>query len=331
LFEPDVKSELQRIVATFKKRFLELTKHECPDMPADFLSQAPEKSRQAVASDSQQQGSPPGSNLLQPVLATFDENVPRKVLSEQQVAQTLETQEIDWTIWAHSQNLANKVCEKIQHSAAAMVCSDLWINNPVTAKLKWQRPVEHGVFSRWKVLAGDVLQPKQLLMVPYIAGPEKLSTKKCLSPDAIVVTVQYQGASTCFWVKSDICSQSAEWVKTRGEDKMDNFSRSMFWACHRSHKEAEFNCELVDMQSSIVVCSQWNGIPDAGREPTAVTTVVTVPVLVNTKKIEQGSEIIVKCSPPQKAEKPEKKARNWVTDAMRSFKEPEKASSSSGV
>ena len=312
----EVDVELKRIGGVYKKKFEELTTFECTDMPDRLKGPPPQKADSAE------------SKVLMPVLAQFDEQNPRTVLSQQQSEVQLKRKEIDWTVWARSQTLKEKLHDKVQLSAAAMLCMDLFLIHPVTADLKWVRPVEGDAFTRWKVLAGESLEAKQLVMVPYISGPEKLGVKKSLSPDSIVVTVQDGTASASYWVKSDLCTQSVEWVKERGEDKVDNYSRSIFWACYRSHHENEWNCELFDMKSSIVVCSQWHSIPDSKLEPEAKTTEVTVQVLMNTKKIEKGSEIIVKCPPPAKAERVEKKPRTWITDAVKTSKEVEKPSSS---
>ena len=52
------------------------------------------------------------------------------------------------------------------------------------------------------------------------------------------------------------------------------------------------------MKNSVTRCTQWNTVTGMGLAAKARTTVVTVPVIVNTRKICKGDEVVVKCAPP---------------------------------
>ena len=182
---------------------------------------------------------------------------------------------------------------------------------------------------QWKVTTLEDFAPQTLLLVPYIAGPDRLLVdKRSLSPDAIVVTVQSGQKIVTMSVSPDFSSKTDEQVaELMGDKAFANNSRSIFWACRRSSKQEEWNCELVDMKTSVTVCTQWNSVSDLGLQPSATATVVTVPVLVNTAKIPKGHEIVLKCDPPPIKPKAAKKAdRTWEDDAksLISAKKPKK-------
>ena len=86
----------------------------------------------------------------------------------------------------------------------------------------------------------------------------------------------------------------------------------------RSSKETEWNCEKCHVQSNHVVIHKWNSLKTMHHMgPESSATTVEVPVLVNTRKIPKGTEVVAKCDPPPppKAQATNKKARTWETDA----------------
>ena len=98
-----------------------------------------------------------------------------------------------------------------------------------------------------------------------------------------------------------------------------SISRSMFWACRRSPKESEWNCEASDLSNSVVTCNQWNSIPGVKVQPEGTTLSVKVPVLINTKTIPKGTEVVVRGKVPAPKVAPVKKRRTWEDDARQEY------------
>ena len=99
-----------------------------------------------------------------------------------------------------------------------------------------------------------------------------------------------------------------------------------FWAVGRTtvqelHKknwlgsrgQSEFNMGLVDKEFSVVTVGSVKGAS------VAKTTFVTVPMLVNTKDVKQGTELIMEITPVEAGSK--RKAASWKDDA-KSQKKP---------
>ena len=241
---------------------------------------------------------------------------------------------MNWKNWQNDKEVKDRVNHGLIKSAAYTAWVNLWFGAPEVDKLEVSKPGEKGADGKpdgktkqWKVTTLEDFAPQTLLLVPYIAGPERFVDKRTLSPDAIVVTVQSGQKFGTFSVSPDISLKSVEEVaEMMGDKAFASNSRSIFWACRRSSKQEEWNCELVDMKTSLTVCTQWNSVSGLGLNPSATATVVTVPVLVNTAKIPKGHEIVLKCDPPPPKVKAKKADRTWEDDAksLISAKKPKK-------
>ena len=102
----------------------------------------------------------------------------------------------------------------------------------------------------------------------------------------------------------------------------------MFWGIERDHREDKWNCELVRVPVNSVLamgftCSQHF----ADKTVLNQTSVVTVPVLTNTRKIAKDEHVVLKWSQvPKKDNKPGKE-RTWVDEAKEADKGKAKQSS----
>ena len=209
----------------------------------------------------------------------------------------------------------------------------------------------NGKCGKFTVQAVEDIEEGNLLLVPYIAAVEKLCYSKSIHPDAIVVMVQEQAvevdhtvnvegegitdakgkkvkslkhteriknAQVTYSVSPDCSLRSDAEVKEKGGK--DIVSRCPFWACKRSSKETEWNCDLFYVQSNSVVIHKWQGLKiKQHMRPDSCATNVDVPVLVNTRKIPKGTEVVLKCDPPAPPKKQDanKNKRTWETDAKR--------------
>jgi hypothetical protein len=208
------------------------------------------------------------------------------------------------------------------------------------------------------VKAVEDIEEMNLLLVPYMAGVERLCYSKSVHPDAIAVMVQEQSlevdhninvegegitdasrkivkslqqiariknAQVTYSVSPDICLRSDAEMKDKGGKVI--VSRCPFRACKRSSEETDWNCELFYVQSNHVVIHKWNSLKiKQHMRPDSCATNVDVPVLVNTRKIPKGTEVVLKCDPPPPPKKQDanKNKRTWETDAKRM--QPPKAS-----
>ena len=245
-------------------------------------------------------------------IAQFDANG-KLIARDEDEKPTPPAEVINWKKWQTDSEVKDRVNHGLVTSAAYTAWSNLWFGAPAVKAVEVVKATEHNIGKAkptrpWIVTTLEDLEPQSLLMVPYIAGLEKLQNKRMLNPDAIVVTVQVGEKIETLWVVPDFSNKTDEQVaELMGDKAFANNSRSTFWACRRSSKEGDWNCELVDMKTSVTVCTQWNCVSGLGLSPTATATVVTVPVLVNTRKIPKAGEIVLKCDPPPQVKPKPKK------------------------
>ena len=306
--EDDVQKKMLGIGSKFKTRYEQMSKEECKDMPSEFASSG-SGAEPAQSTQSTQRRAP---------IAQFD-SAGKVIPVEVPVVVDLTEVTIDWKGWSKDSAGAVMMDAKMK-ALAYSACVQMWVGQ---AQAVTEHPLElvkpvlkpDQLSKTWVVRATEDIEKDQLLLVPYVATPDRLSDKKSLSPDAIVVTVQCGAIRKTFWVAPDFVARSDEDLRAKGSEKVG--SRSLFWACKRSSKDDEWNCDLEDMKSSVVVCSEWNGISVEDMEPEAMTVVVTVPVLVNKRKIVKGSAVVMKCEPPkvQPVVDKKKKGRTWEDDA----------------
>ena len=254
------------------------------------------------------------------VLAQFDAK--GKLIQEAQPEERHEREfdNIDWKQWQTDKEIADRINQARARSNAYCAWATVWLTAPEVKHIEVVRKCEQdgGKMERWQVRALEDFKPQTLLIAPYIAGPEKVLEKLSMHPDAAVVTVQ-SGVDRLrtFSFAPDFSNKSEEEVaELMAETAYITNSRSLFWACRRSSKEQEWNCEYVDMKNSVTACTQWNSVSALGLDPSAAATVVTVQVIVNTRKIPKGEEVVVKCAPPAPAKpKPKRGDRTWEDDA----------------
>ena len=98
----------------------------------------------------------------------------------------------------------------------------------------------------------------------------------------------------------------------------------LFWGVARDHRQEMWNCELVEVLVNVV---QALGFSASGKfQDSSVmsqTTVVTVPVLTNTREIKKDEQVILKWTAPPKKEK-EAKEKTWITEATAKAKQAPK-------
>ncbi len=194
---------------------------------------------------------------------------------------------------------------------------DLARRSPGTPKLLVTTPVIEGEkAAQWKVIAQEDFQEKELILVPFLSSAERLMEKLNMSPDAIVVTVQEESETQCFHVTRHFDTMTDENLH-KAHRKHKNMSRSPFWACERSHQAEKFNCELIEVTTTVVSCFQWNSIGNPQWAPMTSNCKVSIPVLVNTAPIKSGDEVVLKAEAPQKQKPKEKRpASTWETQAL---------------
>ena len=232
----------------------------------------------------------------------------------------LQEETLNWRAWQQDKEIKDLQVTATCRYLAYCICAQMWFQQPEPKNLEIVKPVIGSEKSKkWVVRALAEFAPGTLVLVPYVANAEKISFTRALHPDAIVVTVQSPESTTeqTAWICPDFSTKSDAEVKEKGDTKWVGQSRSLFWACGRSPHDKEWNCDFVDMKSSHTMCLQWNSVGGMELNPQASATVVTVPVIVNTRQILQGDAVVVKCPPPlQKPKKNTvKKLRTWEDDA----------------
>ena len=320
-----VDKQLKIVATKFESRFQQLIGEES-GVPVKFINNTPAP---AVVDKPASSGS--GAELVMTAaVAKFDAQgklIPQfEKVEPRQLERTM-----DWKKWHDDKELADRIDRAVRKRMAYCIWGNMWSHAPQVTNIELVRKVNaRGELEKaWAVRATEEFQPNTLMMVPYIAGADKVLDKKPLNPDAIVVTVQSGAETETFWMTPDFSSRPEEEVaELLDELAFVKHSRSLFWACKRSPKEKEWNCELVDMKSSMTARTQWNSVSELGLSPSATATVVTVQVLVNTRTIPKGGEITVKTDPPKKKEEKAERKRTWEDDAKKQLlveKQREKA------
>ena len=85
-----------------------------------------------------------------------------------------------------------------------------------------------------------------------------------------------------------------------------------FWVMKRQREGDEINCELKTQYITVLDCYDWSDLQKQGARVDGIiggnTHVVWYPMIVNTKRIREGQEIILKDFTPEE-EKPDKKRK----------------------
>ena len=304
-----LQEEIKKVGMTYAKIFHKMTNHSCEDMPKELIVSA----ASAVADQTKQTG-----HEACPVILQFDES--GQIVNDHlvQVLGAKKDDSICWKAWQDDKELLKCRTQDAVLSLVHHVCNDLWLRNSPSIELKFTKALsKDGKETNSWILAADTdIAASTLVLVPYVGGATSVTVKKSLAPDAVMVVVKQDGGTEVVWIQPSICYLTDGVLKLK-ERNLHTISRSPFWACRRHHDVDKYNCELHSLQHNIVNCAQWNGICDT-TEPVASTSVVTVPVIINTKDIKKGSEIIVKCDPPPP---PKAKAvpgpRTWQADVKK--------------
>ena len=315
---------LQGVGTSFSARYEQLIGEKC-GLPAKWCLPPTEK-KQPVEPPPASSGSG-ADNVRMASIAQFDADGKLIVRTEEKQPITIPV--IDWKKWQSDREVNDRVGKHHARTVAYSACAKVWFGAPEVNNIEVVKPSEIGKEKnkRWLVKALEDFEPEKLLMVPYISGPERLLDKTSIHPEAIVVTVQSGDDMKTFAVMPDFSTKTeAQVAEVIGDKAYAANSRSIFWACKRSSKEEECNCEIVDMKTSVTACTQWNSVSGMGLNPSATASVVTVPVLVNRRKIPKGDEVVVKVAPPPvKAKQPKKNdSRTWEHDAKSLMAPPKK-------
>ena len=289
---------------------MQLTHTYCENMPADLLPTIDNDKGVPVVT---------GQSKLKAVLAKFDSEGHD---ISQAITEQLSEERLDWSVWSEDARLKDWMTTESMRADAFSAYWQMWSSMPQPPRLELVKPVINNELStKWMVRAGKDIEVGQLVLIPYLGSPHRLQVKKCVHPDAIVVTVQAMTMTSVadtrtYWANPDTTCDISFTANACPKGP------SLFWACKRSSRESECNCEVQEMRSHIVTCSEWNGLSGSELPPEAASTRVQIPVIVNTTKILTGSYLVVKCEPPapKVVVKSAKRAKTWEDDAKRTIK-----------
>ena len=116
----------------------------------------------------------------------------------------------------------------------------------------------------------------------------------------------------------EVAGENLEWKPVH--------SAHLFWGIARDHREENWNCELIQVPVNNIQALGFSA-SEVFQERVVLsqTTVVTVPVITNTRAVQQGEELVLKWKePPQKEKKV--KEKTWMTEAKDAAKEATKSS-----
>ena len=100
----------------------------------------------------------------------------------------------------------------------------------------------------------------------------------------------------------------------QGEEWSPKHSPFMFWGIRRSHEEDKWNCEIEAVVVNLVLAAGFNETAHfAGEDPVSDAAFVELPVLVNTRAICKGEEVVLRCMAPAPKEK-KTKVKTWQSE-----------------
>lgn len=160
---------------------------------------------------------------------------------------------------------------------------------------------------RLTVVATREIPKGSLALTAVATDPSHLimaSMASIVHPNAVQVkysTTSADGAtdSTVFWLSPDcniprtpkVVGESLEWSRQH--------SAWLFWALHRNHEEDKWNCELEHATCHLVACLGFNSEKLCKSiSPSNYTAEAQIPLIVNTRTIMSGEEVVLRCSPP---------------------------------
>lgn len=186
------------------------------------------------------------------------------------------------------------------------------------------------VSGRLTVVATREIPKGSLALTAVATDPNHLimaSMTSIVHPNAVQVkysTTSTDGVtdSTVFWLSPDcnipkppkVVGESVEWSR--------NNSAWLFWALHRNHEEAKWNCELDHATCHLVACLGFNSEKlGQSTSPLNYTAEAQMPLIVNTRTIMSGEEVVLRCSPPVPQTK-KTKIDTWQTVHASKNKKP---------
>lgn len=314
--EEAIRGEVSEVLLRVKK--LALGK-QFPPLPFPFSAEDLEE-KVLPQESSEEQGKQ--ASIL-PKVIKYDENgAPLNDQDKVEVIRVQVWEHINWNNWFDLADVQGKM--QIQMAKCAVFHAMVNVFGK-TAKQHFDLRLERQG-SHIQVLASKDMPVGALKLTVVAAGFSSL-VESSQHPHAVEVSYCHtseNGRTTTqnFFVNPDFSVPKPSAVAGALPEWTPKHRPFMFWGIKRNHEEDKWNCEIEPVNVNLVLAAGMDdSVYFAGEEPISYASFVALPVLVNTRAIRKGEEVVLRCTPPALKEK-QTKVRTWQTDVGSVAKKP---------
>lgn len=283
---------------------MEALKTIWPPLPSWFPTNAMEQAHAEAA----------GKNRLLPKLIAF--NSDHKPLEEQETREISNERSlvtIPWREWQKAPGVALKLRNAQAKSAA--FAAMLSLNAMCEHSASVQMLQDSRGLGKVSVVTAEPIALGELRVPAVVTSLSNLADKSH-NFQAVTVNFHVLGAEAEEqWSCAFKCSPefSLPQKTDNGFEWGGRESPLLFWAIKRSHEADVWNCELHDVQCGEVQATSFNSEKFADKSLKKIISRTTIPVIVNSRALRKGEEIVLKW---EQAPEPKKNAKKetWRDD-----------------